>query len=144
MSCCIYYNVKKFMESGLKVRWKLARTSLIKLFCKVCPVRETNPKSFCLFSFIISHLTATPQCHKTFCVINCVKLARCKAVFTLAKVGAIMPATMKCESDTLVLALATLRGVTINRNSPICVMSPKVAKASTVVTGACCCCRQFR
>ncbi len=34
------------------------------------------------------------------------------------------------DSDTLVLALATLDGTTIYRNDPICVASPKVAKAS--------------
>ncbi len=60
-------------------------------------------------------------------------------MFTLAKVGAIMPATMTCDSDTLLLALATLGGATKNRNNPICVMSPKVAKASTVVTVTCRC-----
>jgi hypothetical protein len=38
-----------------------------------------------------------------------------------------------------VLALATLGGVTSNRNNPICIASPKVAKASTMVTVACNC-----
>jgi len=36
-------------------------------------------------------------------------------------------------------AAATLGGTTKDRNDPICVTSPKVAKASTLVTVACCC-----
>ncbi len=60
-------------------------------------------------------------------------------MFTLVKVGMIMPATMTCNSNTLVLALATLGGVTKNRNNPMCAASSKVAKASNVVTVACCC-----
>ncbi len=43
-----------------------------------------------------------------------------------------------------VLALATLGGVTRNRNNPICVVSPKVVKASTMVTVACRCLRCYR
>ncbi len=58
-------------------------------------------------------------------------------MFSLAKVGAIMPATMTCNSDALVFALDK------NRNNPICVASPEVAKASTVVTVACCCRQWF-
>jgi hypothetical protein len=46
--------------------------------------------------------------------------------------------TITRDSDTLVLALATLGG-TKNRNNPICVASPKVAKTSTVLTVVCCC-----
>jgi hypothetical protein len=38
------------------------------------------------------------------------------------------------DSDTLVLALATLGGATRNRNDPICVVSSKVARASTIVS----------
>ncbi len=63
-----------------------------------------------------------------------------KVVFILAKVGMIMPATMTHNSDTLIFALAALGGATKNRNNPICVASPKVAKASTAVTIACHCC----
>jgi hypothetical protein len=49
-------------------------------------------------------------------------------------------ATATCNSHTLgsatVLALATLGGATRNRNNLICIASPKVAKASTMVTVA--------
>ncbi len=41
-----------------------------------------------------------------------------------------MPAAMTGDSDTLVLALAALGSVILNRNDPIFVVSPKVAKAS--------------
>jgi hypothetical protein len=40
-------------------------------------------------------------------------------------------ATMTCDIDTLVLALATL-GRARDRNDPICAMPPKVAKVSAV------------
>ncbi len=53
-----------------------------------------------------------------------------KAIFTLAKLSEIMPAITTSDSDTLVLALATLDSKTKNRNDPICVALPKVAKAS--------------
>ncbi len=43
-----------------------------------------------------------------------------------------------------VLALATFGYVTRNRNNPICVASLKVAKASTIVTVACCCHQCYR
>jgi hypothetical protein len=42
-----------------------------------------------------------------------------------------MQVTMTCNSDTLVLALATLGGMTTNRKDPISVVPPKVARAST-------------
>jgi hypothetical protein len=42
-----------------------------------------------------------------------------------------------------VLALATFGDATSNRNNPICVMQPKVAKASTMVSVACPCCRHY-
>jgi len=45
-----------------------------------------------------------------------------------------MLATMTHDSDTLVLALATLGGVTTNRNDTISVGLPMVAKASTSVS----------
>jgi hypothetical protein len=54
-----------------------------------------------------------------------------KAVFPLAKVSTIMPATATRNSHYL-LALATLGRHNINRNNPICGVPPKVAKASTV------------
>ncbi len=41
------------------------------------------------------------------------------------------------------LALATLGGVTKNRNNPIYVMPPKVAMASTIVTVICRCCHHY-
>jgi hypothetical protein len=53
-----------------------------------------------------------------------------KAIFTLVKLSEITPATMTCYSDTLVLALGSK---TKNRNDPICVALPKVAKASKAV-----------
>ncbi len=37
-------------------------------------------------------------------------------------------------TDTIVLALVTLGGTIKNKNDPICVMPPKITKASTVVT----------
>jgi hypothetical protein len=37
-----------------------------------------------------------------------------------------------------VLAMATLGSVTRNRNNPICVVPPKVAKARTMVSVTCC------
>jgi hypothetical protein len=40
---------------------------------------------------------------------------------------------MTHDSDTLVLALVILGGATKNRNNAICVMPPKVAKASKAV-----------
>jgi hypothetical protein len=55
-------------------------------------------------------------------------------MYTLAKVGMIMLVTTTCDSNTLVLALATLGGSTKNRKNTICVVLSKVAKASTVVT----------
>ncbi len=45
--------------------------------------------------------------------------------------------------DITALALATLGSMTRNRNNPICVASPKVAKASTMVTVACHCHRHY-
>jgi hypothetical protein len=36
------------------------------------------------------------------------------------------------DGDTTVLALATLGGATRNGNNPICVVPPKVAKASKI------------
>ena len=39
-----------------------------------------------------------------------------------------MPATMTCDSDTLLLALATLGGKTKNRDDPISVLQPEVPK----------------
>ncbi len=44
---------------------------------------------------------------------------------------------------TTVLALATLGGATKNRNDPIFVVLTEVAKASTQVTVACCCCWHY-
>jgi hypothetical protein len=44
------------------------------------------------------------------------------------------PATLTHDSDTLVLALATLGGTTYNSNGPISDVPPKVAKASTSVS----------
>ncbi len=66
-----------------------------------------------------------------------------KAIFPLAKVSVIIPVKMAPDSDTLVLALATLGRATKNTNNPICVASPKVAKASTVVTVVCHCRQRF-
>ncbi len=55
-------------------------------------------------------------------------------MFTLAKVSAIMLANTECDSNTFVLALATL-GITTEIGSFLFVVAPpKVAKASTVVT----------
>jgi hypothetical protein len=71
--------------------------------------------------------------------VDMVHVHNFKAVFTSAKVGTIMPATMTYNSDTLVLALTTFGGETKNRNIPICIALPKVAKARTVVTVVCCC-----
>ncbi len=54
--------------------------------------------------------------------------------FTLAKVGVITPSTVTATCDSHYLPWWH----DINRNYPICVGSPKVAKESTVVTVACC------
>jgi hypothetical protein len=50
---------------------------------------------------------------------------------------------MTRDGNTLVLALATLCGKTLNRNDPICVAPPKVAKASTIATVTCRCCWRY-
>jgi hypothetical protein len=50
--------------------------------------------------------------------------------FTLAKVSLIMPATATETCDSHYITW----GCDINRNYPICVVSPKVAKVSTMVT----------
>jgi hypothetical protein len=55
-------------------------------------------------------------------------------MFTLAKVSAIVLATMTHDSHTLELALATLGGVTEIGSFLLFVVPPNVAKASTVVT----------
>ena len=55
-------------------------------------------------------------------------------MFTFVKVSTIMQVTMTCNSDTLVLALATLGNTTEIGSFLFVVMPPKVAKASTVVT----------
>jgi hypothetical protein len=68
------------------------------------------------------------QCYKTF-------YSR-KAVFPLAKVSTITPATVTCDSDTrqsLLTCLGHLGWRDINIKNPICVVPPKVAKASTVM-----------
>jgi len=55
-------------------------------------------------------------------------------MFTLTKVSEIMLANTECDSNTFVLALATL-GITTEIGSFLFVVAPpKVAKASTVVT----------
>ncbi len=66
---------------------------------------------------------------KTHLEIRCVN----NGSFTLAKVSTIMlvTATTTCDSHYLPW------GHDINRNYPICVVSPKVAKASTMVTVSC-------
>ncbi len=48
------------------------------------------------------------------------------------------------KATEYVLALANLGDATRNRNNPICVMQPKVAKASTMVSVACHCHRHYR
>ncbi len=56
-------------------------------------------------------------------------------MFPLAKVSAIMLATATRDRDTrqsLLTCLGHLGRRNINRNDPICVVPPKVAKASTV------------
>ncbi len=53
----------------------------------------------------------------------------CKAVFPLAKVSAIMLATR--DRQSLLTCLGHLGQHNINRNDPISVKPPKVAKAST-------------
>ncbi len=56
---------------------------------------------------------------------------RCRALsFTLAKVSAITPATVTATHISHYLPWQ----LEINRNYPICVVSPKVDKASTMVT----------
>ncbi len=51
---------------------------------------------------------------------------------------AIAPATMTWESNTLILALATLGDATVS------VVPPKLEKASTIVTVACRCRQHYR
>ncbi len=46
----------------------------------------------------------------------------------------------QCDST----CLGHLGWRTRNRNNPICVASPKVAKASTMMTVICCCCWHYR
>ncbi len=55
-------------------------------------------------------------------------------MFILAKVSVIMLATMTCDSDLLILALATLGSTTEIGPSLFVDALLKVAKASTVVT----------
>jgi hypothetical protein len=70
------------------------------------------------------------------CTIKADRYTMLKAVFTLAKVSAIMLMTV-----IIVLALATFGSANAIRNYPISVTPPKVDKASTV---ACRCRRRFR
>jgi hypothetical protein len=72
------------------------------------------------------------------CTIKADRYSILKAVFTLAKVSAIMLMTRESHYCT---CLGQLGGRKSNRNDPISVAPPKVDKASTV---ACDCCRQFR
>ncbi len=55
-----------------------------------------------------------------------------------------MPVKLTHGSNALVLALATLGGTTKDRNNPINVASPKVAKTGTIVTVVCHCRQWFR
>jgi len=55
-------------------------------------------------------------------------------MLTFVKVSTIMQVTMTCNSDMLVLALATLGGTTEIGSFLFVVMPPKVARASTSVS----------
>jgi len=59
--------------------------------------------------------------------------AMTKPMFTLVKFSAIIPAISQCDI-TLLTCLGHLGRCDINRNDPLCVEVPKVAKASTAVT----------
>jgi hypothetical protein len=50
--------------------------------------------------------------------------------FTLVKLVGDNASDNTCDSNKLLLGLATLGSMTKNRNDPICVMLPKVTKAS--------------
>jgi len=60
-------------------------------------------------------------------------------VLALATLGNSTVLALATLGNATVFALATLGGTTRNRNNPICVASPKVAKANTMVTVVCCC-----
>ncbi len=66
-----------------------------------------------------------------------------KAVFTLARVSTIMPAPATCDSHYCT-CFGHLGQPDTNRNYPISVAPPKVAKASTVVTVTCQCHGRYR
>jgi hypothetical protein len=56
-----------------------------------------------------------------------------KPMFTLVKFSVIIPAISQCDI-TLLTCLGHHGRRDINKNDPICVELPKVAKASTAVT----------
>ncbi len=60
-----------------------------------------------------------------------------RAIFTLTKFSRKWPA-IQCATTVLALTLATLGDMTKVTIGPICIISPKVAKASTVTVVAHC------
>jgi hypothetical protein len=65
-------------------------------------------------------------------------------VLALATLGNSTVLALATLGNATVFALAILGGATRNRNNPICFTSPKVAKASTMVTVVCRCHQHFR
>jgi len=74
--------------------------------------------------------------------INLVTL--CCAPSWIVYIGNVILAKMWVTATEFVLALATLGDATRKRNNPISVVQPKVAKARTMVSVACRCCRHYR
>jgi hypothetical protein len=63
----------------------------------------------------------------------------CFAPLWIVYIGNVILAKMWATATEYVLALATLGDATRNRNNPISVAQPKVAKARTMVSVACGC-----
>jgi hypothetical protein len=61
-------------------------------------------------------------------------------IYWIIYIGNVILAKTSATATEYVLALATLCGMTRNRNNPICVAPLKVAKARIMVSIACRCC----
>jgi hypothetical protein len=70
--------------------------------------------------------------------LKCALLDKCQSIFLwIVYIGEVCKQNCWRQRHETVLAFATLGDTTRNRNNSICVMPPKVAKASAVL----CCCR---
>ncbi len=93
-----------------------------------------------------SFLTNLWDCNNRKITLTQAELSKfCNGSFTLAKFVSQTINNSNSHWYETVLVLATLGDVTKNRNNPICVMSPKVANASTISCRCRChCCHCYR